>query len=84
MPVPVKNPVVPADKPPSMVAWYKLQTSSIAINLAQMKYVLLTATQQEQCTSPLWHYCDVRSPVYSMTFNKLFTVALFMKDFYFT
>ena len=45
-----------------------------------MKYVLLTATEQDHCTSPLQHYCDVRSPVYSMTSSKLCTVALLMKD----
>ena len=56
MPVPVKDPVVAKDKLPSMVAWYRLKTSSIAVNLAQMKYVLLTTTEQEHCTSPLWHY----------------------------
>ena len=61
--VPVKDPVVLTDKLPSMVAWYRLKTSSITVNLAQMKYVLLTATEQGHCTSPLWHYCDVRSPV---------------------
>ena len=49
MPVPVGDPVVPTDKPPGMVAWYRLETSSIAVNLAQMKYVPLTATEQEEC-----------------------------------
>ena len=61
MPVHFKDPVVPTDKLPSIVFWYRLGTSSIAVNHAQMKYVLLTATEQEHCTSPLWHYCDVRS-----------------------
>ena len=45
-----------------------------------MKYALLPPTEKEHCTSPVWHYCDVRSPVYSMTSSKLYTVALFMKD----
>ena len=45
MPVPLKDPVVPTDKLPSMVAWYSLETSLIAGNLAQMKYVLLTAAE---------------------------------------
>ena len=80
MPVPVKDPIVPTDKLPSMVACHRLETSSIAVNLAQMKYVLLTPIQQEHCTSHLWHYCDVRSTVYSMTSSKLCTVALFLKD----
>ena len=40
--VPVKDPVVLTDNLPNMVARYTLETSSIAINLAQMKYVLLT------------------------------------------
>ena len=45
-----------------------------------MKYVLLTPTEQEHCMSPLQHYSDVGSPVYSMTSSKLCTVALYMKD----
>ena len=80
MPVPLKDPVVPTDKLPNMVAWYRLETSSIVVNFTQMKYVLLTATKQEHCTSPLWYYCDFRSPVYSMTSRKLCTVTQFMKD----
>ena len=80
MPVPVKGPVVPTDKLLSMVGLYRLEMSSIAVNLAKMKYVLLTATEQEHCTSPLWHYSYVRSPVYPMNYSKLYTVALFMKD----
>ena len=38
--VPVKDPVVPMDKLSSMLTWNRLETSSIAVNLAQMKYVL--------------------------------------------
>ena len=59
IPVPVKDPAVPTNKLPSMVAWYRLETSSIAVYLAWMKYILLTTTEQEHCTSPLQHYCDV-------------------------
>ena len=80
MPVSVKDPVVAIDKLPNMVVWYRLETSSIAINLAEMKNVLLTATDKEHCVSPLQHYCDVRSPVYSMTCSMLCTVVLLMKD----
>ena len=47
MPVHVKDPAVSANKLPSMVSWYRLETSLIAINLAQIKYVLLTATEQK-------------------------------------
>ena len=71
MPVPVKDPAVLKDKLPNMAAWYRLETSSIAANLAQMKYVLLTATGQKHYTPTLWHYCNVRSSVYSMTSSKL-------------
>ena len=70
----VKDPVVPKDKLPNMVAWYRLEMSSIAVDLAQMIYVLLKATEQEHCTPPEWHYCDVRSPVYFMISSKLCTV----------
>ena len=52
MPVHVKDPLVLTDKLPSIVAWYRLETSLIAVYLAQMKYVHLTATEQEHCTSP--------------------------------
>ena len=37
MPVLINDPAVPIDKLPSMVAWYRLETSPIAVNLAQMK-----------------------------------------------
>ena len=80
MPIPVKGPVVPTDRLLSMTAWYRLETPSIAVNLAQLKNVLLTAIELEHCTSPLWHYCDGRSPVYSMSSSELCTVVLFMKD----
>ena len=59
MPVPAEDHVVLTNKIPSMVDWYRLETSSIAVNLAQMKYVLLKAAEQEHCIFPLWHYCDV-------------------------
>ena len=45
MQIPVKDPIVLTDKLPSMVAWYRLKTSPIAVNPEQMKYVLLTATK---------------------------------------
>ena len=45
MPIPVKDPVVQRDKCPSMVAWYRLESSLVAVNLAQIN-VLLTATGQ--------------------------------------
>ena len=80
MPVPVKDPIIPTNKLPNMVAWCRIETSLITVNLAQMKYVLLTATEQEHCTSSLWHYCDVTTPVYSMISSKLCTLALFIKD----
>ena len=45
-----------------------------------MKYVLLTASEQEPCTPLLQDYCDARSSVYSMTSSKSCTVTMFMKD----
>ena len=80
MPVPIKDPVVSTDKLPSMAAWYRLETSSTAVNLSQMKYVLLTTAEQEHCISPLQHYCDVRRPVYYMTYSMSCTFALLMKQ----
>ena len=40
MPVPVKDSVVPTDQLPSIVAWYRLETSSLSV-------------EQEHFTSPL-------------------------------
>ena len=78
--VPIKDPVVPTDKLLNMVAWYRLETSSTAVNVTRIIYVLLTATDHKDCIFPLEFYCDARSPVYSITSNKLCTVKLFMKD----
>ena len=80
MPGPFKDSLVPKDQSPNMVAWYRLEASSIAINTAEMKYVLLTDREQEHCASPLRHYCNIRSPVYPMALSKLCVIALFMKD----
>ena len=38
--VPDKDPIISTDKLPTMVAWNRFETSSIAVNLAQIKYVL--------------------------------------------
>ena len=54
MPVPVKDPVLPTDKLPSMVAWDRLETSSIVFNLAQMKYVLLTVIDVDVTSRLFW------------------------------
>ena len=45
-----------------------------------MKYVLLTATEHEHCTSPLWHYWNVGSPVYPMISGRLYTFVPFLKE----
>ena len=45
-----------------------------------MKYVLLIDREQEHCSSPLRHYCDIRSPIYSIVPSKLCIIALFLKD----
>ena len=71
---------VPHDKTPNMVASYRLEAVSIAVNLAEMKYVLLNDRVQEHCISPLRLYCDIRSPVYSIASGELCIIALFLKD----
>ena len=53
MPVPVKDPLIPTDKCPNLIVWYRLETTLIAVNLAFMNYVLLTAMEQEHCILPL-------------------------------
>ena len=71
---------VPHDKTPNMVASYRLEAVSIAVILPEMKYVLLNDREQEHHISPLRHYCDIRSPVYSIAPSKLCIIALFLKD----
>ena len=61
-------------------ASYRLKSVSIAANPAEMKYVLLNDREQEHCVSPLRHYCDIRSPIYSIAPRKLCIIALFLKD----
>ena len=68
------------DKTPNMIASYRLEAVSIAINLAEMKYVLLNDREQEHCICPLRHYCDIRSSIYSIAPSKLCIIALFLKD----
>ena len=67
-------------KTPNMVASYSLEAVSIAVNLAEMKYVLLNDREQKHCISPLRHYCNIRSPIYSVAPSKLCIIALVLKD----
>ena len=76
----IKNPKMPDDNLPAMIAWYTLDTNTITVNLDQMKYVLLGKNSEDHCSSPLCHYCEVQSPVYSITSSKFYNVALFSKD----
>ena len=70
----------PHDKAPNIVASYRLVIVSIAVNLAEMRYVLLNDTEQEYCISPMRQCCDIRSPIYSIAPCKLCIIALFLKD----
>ena len=79
IPVPMKNSKAP-DNLPNMVAWYNLEVYSIAVNLEQMRYVLFSKKEQDHSSSPLCHYCEVQSPVYSITSGKLCIAALFVED----
>ena len=72
MPVPIKNQTVPDDTLSNMVAWYSLETSSIAVNLNKMEYILLSKKGQDHCSSPLCCFGDVQSPLYSITSSKLY------------
>ena len=76
----VFNMPVAHDKTPNMVASYMSEAISIAVNLAETKYVLLNDRDQKHCIFPLRCYCDIRSPLYSIAPSKLCIIALFLKD----
>ena len=78
--LPIKDPNVAAKEMANMVAEFKLESKLLSINLEQMKCILFTSAELESCTSPLHHYCDIRSPVYPINLSKLCIVALFLKN----
>ena len=80
IPVPKVNQEIQDNNTSHMVAWYQLETTSIAINTNQMKYVLLTEKEKELCNSPVHNYCSVQSPLYSLMLSKLCVTALFLRD----
>ena len=63
-----------------MVVSYRLEAVSISVDLAEMKYALLNDREQEYCNSPLRHYCDIGSLVYTIGPSKLCIIAFFLKD----
>ena len=63
-----------------MVASYRLEAVYIAVNIAEMKYVLLMTESRNIVFTSLRHYCNIRSPVYSIAAIKLCIIALFLKD----
>ena len=76
----VFNMPVPHDKTPNMVASYRLEAVSNAIYLDEMTSVLLNDREEKHCISPLRHYCDIKSPVYSIAPHTLCIIAFFQKD----
>ena len=53
LPLPLKDPNVAVKEMPNMVAECKLESKLLAINLEQMKYILLASAELESCTSLL-------------------------------
>ena len=56
MPVPVKNLKVPDNSLSNMVAWHNLEANTIAVNLDQMKYILISKRNK---TIVAFHFASI-------------------------
>jgi hypothetical protein len=75
LPIPLQN-----TSDSSLVAQYRLESDTLAVNHERTKYVLLSAQEFMSCSQNYVSYCEIRSPVYPINLSKLCIIALFLDD----
>lgn len=63
-----------------MIATYDLESSTIAVDSARTKFVLLSPEESLACSKPSLGFCAFKSPIYPINVNRFCVIALFMSD----
>lgn len=60
-----------------MVARYKIETEYIALNLARIKFMMLTVEEAKKCKDNTLRTCSALSPIYVIGNHKMCVFKLF-------
>ena len=63
-----------------LLAYYKLESSYLAINPERTKYILLNDEHAYQCIDPTLRICNVKEPVRNVNVGKSCILSNFMED----
>lgn len=75
----VHNIPVPYQKS-KMTASYELETGTIAIDLKQTEYAIMSTTDVARCSHPMAQFCTLSSALYSLPESRLCVVSLYRQD----
>ena len=67
-------------KETKMSARYELETQSLAVNIKQTEYILLTDADMIRCSNPAAKFCMHSSPIYKLSDSQLCVIALYKRD----
>ena len=80
LPLPFMNQTKGIKPSIQMTAQLEIETYSIAFNVERTKYILLDKLETQHCSNPWLKFCQIQSPIYPVSLNKLCVVALFLKQ----
>ena len=79
LPLPFMNQTKGITPSIQMTAQLEIEADSIAF-VERTKYILLDKLETQHCSNPWLKFCQIQSPIYPVSLNKLCVVALFLKQ----
>lgn len=79
LPLPFMNRTKGVIQSTEMTAQLEIEANSIAFNVERTKYILLDKFETHHCSNPWLNYCQIQSPIYPVSLNRICVVSLFLK-----
>ena len=64
----------------SMVAYRRLESKYIGVNMERSRFMLLDTEEVQQCISHRLQFCALRQPIYPVNLSRLCVIAIFMNE----
>ena len=63
-----------------LLAYYKLESSYLAVNPERTQYILLNEGQAIQCSDPMLKICNIKKPIRNINVGQSCVISNFMED----
>ena len=64
----------------SMVAYRRLESKYIGVNMERSRFMLLDTEEVQQCISHRLQFCALRQPIYPVNLSRLCVIAIFLNE----